>query len=206
MGIDYLFIEFMHKLYEIGGQFFTPFFRLVMILGEKAWIFLLISFIMLFKKRTRWVGLTAIIAIFLGFVIGNILLKPLIMRMRPYTASNLFQSYWELVGAYQETGYSMPSGHSIGVTAFFVSLYITSVKKNREIIYVVGCISVVLMVLSRCYFMHHYLSDCIVGVIIGFVVSYISKAIVRVIHNFCKKSDDIALFNFIINYDFGDKK
>ena len=123
------------------------------------------------------------------------------MRMRPYTANNLYQDYWEMAGAYPETNFSMPSGHVLGCAAFFISLYITSKKDRRPIISTIGIIVVMLMALSRMYFMHHYFSDCVVGVLIAVVVSFISKWIVKSIHKFIKANEGIALFNFILNFD-----
>ena len=205
MSLDNIFIEFVHNLAVFAGPFFTPFFRLISILGEKCWFCLLIAFYLMLRKKTRFIGLTAILAVFIGFVIADILLKPAIMRERPYLASVAFQKYWELVDSYTETGYSMPSGHCIGITAFFVSLYITVPKNKRKMISNIGFVAVVCMILSRCYFMHHYFTDCIVGVIIGAIVSYIAKAIVRLIHSLCKKMEDITLFNYILNFDIRNK-
>ena len=206
MSLDEIFIEFVHNLAVIGGGFFTPFFRFVSILGEKCWFFVLIAILLMLKKRTRWVGLTIFFAILLGFIMSSVIIKPIIMRDRPYMADIIFQKYWESVGAIQETGYSMPSGHCTGVAAFFVSLYITSKKQSRPMISTVGVIVVILMVLSRCYFMHHYFTDCIAGIILGTVVSYISKAVIKLFYMLCKKYEDITLFNFILNYDIGRKE
>ena len=201
MGIDALFMEFVHGMCASAGGFFTPFFRLISVLGEKSWFFLLISFILCLNKKTRWVGATAIFAIFLGWLIADFGLKPTIMRMRPYTANNLYQDYWQLAGAYEETNYSMPSGHVLGCAAFFISLYISSRKEARQLISTIGIVVVMLMALSRMYFMHHYFSDCIVGVLIAVVVSFISKVVIKNIYKFIKSNEDIALFSFILNFD-----
>ena len=201
MGIDALFMEFVHGLCVSAGVFFTPFFRLISLLGEKSCIFVLISLILCLNKKTRWVGVTALFAILLGWIVSSFGLKPTIMRMRPYTANNLYQDYWEMAGAYPETNFSMPSGHVLGCAAFFISLYITSKKDRRPIISTIGIIVVMLMALSRMYFMHHYFSDCVVGVLIAVVVSFISKWIVKSIHKFIKANEGIALFNFILNFD-----
>ena len=69
MNIDHLFMEFVHALCVYAGFIFTPILRLMTLLGEKAWFFLLISFLLLLSKKTRWVGLTAILSILLGFII-----------------------------------------------------------------------------------------------------------------------------------------
>ena len=201
MGIDSLFMEFVHGICVTCGPIATPFLRLISLMGEKAWVFLLISLFLCLRKRTRWIGLTAILAIFLGFIIADVGLKPLIMRMRPYTASNLYQDYWLLAGAYEETNYSMPSGHTLGCAAFFISLYITSKKSARTYISTIGTIMVILMIISRTYFMHHYLTDCLVSILIAVIVSYLSKFIIKTIYKFLKKNEDIDLFNFILNFD-----
>ena len=201
MSLDHLFIEFMHSLCVKFGFILTPLMRLVSILGEKAWPCVIISFIMALHKKRRWVAFTAILSMFLGYILADLLLKPMFMRMRPYTVSNLFQDYWALAGSYKETGYSMPSGHTIGFASFFISLYITIPKTERKMIKNIGTICVVLMIISRCYFMHHYLTDCIVGIVVALITSYTSKVIVRFIFNICKKYNEIALFQFILNFD-----
>ena len=201
MGIDALFMEFVHGMCVSAGGFFTPFFRLISVIGEKSWFFLLISCILCLHKKTRWVGATAILAIFLGWIIADFGLKPLIMRDRPYTTGNLYLDYWELAGAYYETDYSMPSGHTLGCAAFFISLYITSKKSARPYISTIGIIGVVLMALSRMYFMHHYFSDCVVAVILAAVVSFIAKVIVKAIHKIFKANEDIGLCRFVLNFD-----
>lgn len=206
MGIDGLFMEFVHGMCVACGGFFTPFLRVISLLGEKCWIFFLISLLLCLNKKTRWIGLTAFLAVLIGGIIGSIGLKSIIMRMRPYTANNLYQDYWQLAGAFPKTNYSMPSGHVLGCTAFFVSLYITSKKDIRPIISTIGIISVILMAISRMYFMHHYFTDCVAGAIIGVIVSFIAKQIVRFIHKVVKENENIGLFRFILNFDLFNRR
>lgn len=204
--MDSLFMEFVHSLCVSAGWFFTPFFRIISVLGEKSWFFLLISCFLCLHKKTRWIGTTAILAIFLGWIIADFGLKPLIMRDRPYMTGNLYLDYWELAGSYPETDYSMPSGHVLGCAAFFISLYITSRKSVRPYISTIGIIVVALMALSRMYFMHHYFSDCVVAVILAAIVSFMSKWIVKMIYKVFKANEDIGFCNFVINFDLFAKK
>lgn len=205
MGIDAVFMEFIHELCVQAGTILTPLFKLISFLGEKAWFFLLISFLLLLSKKTRWVGATAILAIFLGFIVSDICVKPLLARVRPYMDNMAYQDYWKLAGSVPDTGYCMPSGHTIGCVAFFVSLYIAAKKSWKSRISMIGTIATILMILSRTYFMHHYLTDCIAGVIIAIFTSYISRFIIKMIYKFCKSYEDIGLFNFIINFDLYEK-
>ena len=206
MFIDELWIMFVHNLCVFGGRFFTPFFRVISLLGEKAWFFLLISFLLCLGKKTRWIGATAILSIFFGFLIADCAIKPLVMRLRPYEISLIYQDYWALAGSYPETNYSMPSGHTIGCAAFFISLYITCKKSMKPVILKVGIVSTILMIMSRTYFMHHYLTDCLVGVVIAVFTSYLAKAIIKLIHKFIKSNEDIGIFKFILNFDVYKKK
>ncbi len=201
MNIDSLFIEFVHALCVNFGVVLTPFFRFITFLGEKSWLFLLICLVLCLNKKTRWIGATAILAIFMGWLLADYGVKPLIDRPRPYTIDTLYISYWELAGAIPETNSSMPSGHTLGVAAFFISLFITSKKSWRKNIMTIGIIMTTLMILSRTYLMHHYLTDCLVGVLLALVTSFIAKPIVKFIHRICKKYENIGIFKFILNFD-----
>ena len=204
-AIDNAIIEFMHFLCDKIGFILTPIMRLVSILGEKCWSCLLVAFVMLFRKKTRWIGATAILAVFIGFIVADFAIKPAVMRMRPYMTSNIFQNYWMLAGGYPETNYSMPSGHTVGVTAFFVSLIITSPKKDRAFLRKLAFICIGLMVFSRCYFIHHFFTDCVVGIFIGTASAYVAKLIIKGIHYICKKYEDLKFFDFILNFDVTGK-
>ena len=200
MMIDEIFMEFVHILCIYLGFILTPFFRFVSFLGEKAWFFILIGLILSLRKKTRWVGITILFSILIAFVL-NSSLKNIIMRMRPYTASNKFQDYWRMAGAIHEINYSMPSGHSAGISAFFASLYLTSKKDVREKVFIIGIISTVLMILSRTYQMHHYFSDCIVGIIEGILMAIIGKIIVKYIYKFFKNIENTPFGNFVLSFD-----
>ena len=201
MFIDELWISFVHNLNVFAGGFFNPFYRFISFLGEKAWIFVLISFLFILSKKTRWIGATAMLSIFLGFIFADFCIKPFFMRLRPYESSKLFQDYWEMAGAIPETNYSMPSGHTIGCASFFISLYITCKKNMKKKVLIAGVICTMLMILSRTYLMHHHLTDCIVSVVISILLSFLSKFIIKGIHSFLKANEDIGLFSFILNFD-----
>lgn len=200
--MDQFFMEIVHALCVYAGFIFTPFFYFFTFIGNKCWFFLLIAFFMCFIKKTRWIGVSAIFAILFCYLFGDVLLKPLIMRPRPFqSSSNVYYEYWQLAGSFFKDEYSMPSGHMSGTVAFFTSLYICSKKEVRKPILVIAIIVSICMALSRMYFMHHYFTDCLVGAIIGFVMAFIAKFISIKIHNFCKGFEDVPFFNFILNFD-----
>lgn len=203
MFIDSLFFEFLHLLCRLGGFFFTPFFRFITLLGEKGWIFLFAACILSLRKKTRWVGATIIASIFFSFITADIILKPIIARPRPYLSDmvNIYK-YWVDTGSIKENGFSFPSGHTLAAAAFLFSLYITVSNQYRKKILMPCIIMLVLMVMARCYFMHHYLTDCLGSVAIAFFLCYIGKFVVKIIYSMCKKYENIPLFNFALNFDF----
>ena len=112
--MDLWFAGLMHSLAVLGGDFFTPFFRFISMCGEKSIIFLIIAFILLLRKKTRWVAVTIIISIFISWIVADFIVKPIFMRPRPYQSSiNELYEYWVYVGSIVENNYSMPSGHSM---------------------------------------------------------------------------------------------
>lgn len=201
--MDGIFLELMHLLCEYAGTFFTPFFVAISFLGEKSWFFILIATVLCLSKKTRWIGATAILSIFLCFLLSDFIIKPLIMRPRPFqSSSEVFFKYWKMAGEIMDDGFSMPSGHTLGVVTFFTSIIITYKKSKRKYLIVVGIIMTTLMIFSRCYLMHHYFTDCIVSIILGIIISFITKKIISFIIKLCITYKKIPIFNFALNFDF----
>ena len=89
------------------------------------------------------------------------------------------------------SGYSFPSGHAT-ISTLFCSMIIFSYKDHIKNIYLKISIVILLSVaallvsFSRVYLSVHYLSDVIVGILLGLLISAIS---VFVFENFYKKDN-----------------
>lgn len=201
--MDNIALQFAHILCVLFGNILTPFFLIWTKIGSGGAIFILIGLILFLRKKTRWVGLTVLMSIFFAGLVGKVILAPMIGRLRPYQSSSNpdYYKFWKEAGEIVKDGFSMPSGHTIAVSAFFMSLYLTVKKRMRRVILCVGILSTLCMILSRLYFMHHYLSDCLVGLVIGVAFSFLAKKIVRFIFLFIKENAHIPLFNLILNFD-----
>ena len=112
-------------------------------------------------------------------LISMYLIKYLVHRTRPVT------------GLIEASGYSFPSGHAL-ISTLFCSLIIFSYKdhfKNKFLKFIFVTFFTLIAVLissSRVYLSVHYLSDVIVGVLIGLLISSIS---VFVFESFFKQED-----------------
>ena len=201
--MDELILHFMNFLARNFGVIVTPILRLVSILGEKGIVFLAIGFVLMLNKKTRWIGISIWISLALGFVINSLFIKNIIMRERPYMSSNPdFYKYWEHVGAIKETGYSMPSGHTLAASTCMMTLFLTCKKSEKKKYLILYFVTVSLMAFSRMYFMHHYFTDCLIGALLGVFMACIGKIITKEIYKFCDKNKSNKICDFLLNFDF----
>ena len=86
-----------------------------------------------------------------------------------------FYSLWKAAGSLKESGYSFPSGHTTAATAFGVSLFIALNKRYSWAFLLIP----VLMGFTRVYFVVHYATDILGGLLVGGVSAAIAYYIVK---------------------------
>ena len=152
-------LDFIQSTFKCAFlDFFMP---LITLLGEDGIIFIAMAVVMLFFKRTRKVGLSIGAALLMGFIVGNLTLKPLLARVRPYNFNETFDRATLLVDTLSDR--SFPSGHTLCTFEACVVLFLTQ-KKYVGIPALVACS---LVALSRLYLYVHYPTDVIAGALLG---------------------------------------
>ena len=121
-AFDATILGALHALAECGGFALTPLFEAVSFVGEKGACFFALAFVLMVFKRTRRAGTVMFVAICLGALATNIVLKDLVARPRPFESSALFLDWWRFVGAAPEDGFSFPSGHMTAASAAMAAL------------------------------------------------------------------------------------
>jgi undecaprenyl-diphosphatase len=174
--IDEAFARFFAGLQQSAGGFWSPFFYAITLLGNYGVFFIAVALVLLVFKKTRRSGAVALVAIVLGFLIGNLLLKNVIARPRPFidTSTN-YHLWWQAAGSLPEASYSFPSGHTTITAAFGFSLFLCLPKKWSWAFLLLPF----LMGASRIYFMVHYASDVFGGILLGSGVAVISYYFIR---------------------------
>jgi len=169
-GFDASVAVLIHRLYEIGGVFFSPFFEFISVLGDGGIFLMVISAIFMLFKPTRRYGLAILLSIGIGALITNLWLKPWISRPRPYTdEGSIFHQLWVTMGQHSESDKSFPSGHT---TAAFSAMTAVFLAGNRRISWT-AFIFGILMGVSRIYLAVHYASDVLGGIFVGLIAGSI---------------------------------
>ena len=194
-GFDRGIFEFFHLLQINAGAFFTPFFKFITFLGEGGWFYIVAGVILLLFKNTRKLGVTMLLALAIGSLFTNLVIKNLISRPRPYTANEFYADCWNLVGSTKTGKNSFPSGHTTAVFATTLSWILVSKNKWRYL----GIIFAVLMASSRLYLFVHYPTDIIGGIIVGSAMAIIFYFVVNAIYKLLEKHSDNKVCNFILN-------
>ena len=124
--------------------------------------------VLLLRPRTRRCGTAILLAMALGLILGNGILKNLIARPRP------FITYTELVPLVQVGGYSCPSGHTLA--SFTAAAAVFSFYKKP------GAAALLLAALigfTRLYVGVHYPTDVLFGAALGILFGTLSAAAVK---------------------------
>lgn len=148
--------SFRNGFFDALFQFFTMFgeeFIIVGVLGIIYWCY--------DKKIGEEIGITVFVSLFL-----NSLIKTIVRRYRPY----LVDAQIENVRPQTSGGYSFPSGHTQGAASVFGSLAIW-IKKRW--LWIVSIVIIVLVAISRMYLGVHFLTDVLVGGLLGIGISWL---------------------------------
>ena len=122
---DSAILAFYHRLAQQAGAVLTPFFSALTLTAWKGALLVLISLALAAFPRTRRTGICALLALVIGALCTNILLKRLVDRPRPYDFDPLLRQWWEYAGSHQEHGGSFPSGHTTAGCAFTTGFLLT---------------------------------------------------------------------------------
>ena len=158
-AMDEAILQFFLQLHTGFGDFLMP---LVSFLGNGGLIWICIAVGLLCFGKTRRYGVMVAVALLLGLLIGNLILKPLVARPRP---CHLHPQVELLIPVPQD--YSFPSGHTL--SGFAAAGVLFSMRRR---VGVAAFILAGLIALSRMYLYVHYPSDIAAGVLLGLCCAF----------------------------------
>lgn len=200
--LDKTFYAFDYAIFTVFGgihtAILTTFFNLYTHLGDSEFAIpmILLGLILSLFKKTRKYGLTLFLAIIIGTLFTNVVLKNVCGRCRPYVTlagNSQFMNWYAEAGSNIESDNSFPSGHTTCAFEIATALFITI--KNKKVRWIFPVYAILIMC-SRIYLMVHYPTDVLAGVIVGIaagILGYIAaKAIMKI--------------KFVDKIDLGKKK
>ena len=139
-------------------------FTLFTHLGDAGFLWIVLGVILFCIPRTRKMGTAALLALVMGFLCTNVVLKHLVARPRPWL------DVAGLVPLVQEGDpNSFPSGHTCAAFAFAAAGLGTFPAKWAKVLALAGA---VLMGFSRLYVGVHYPTDVLAGAAVGLLAGW----------------------------------
>lgn len=188
-SFDHSILAFFHWLATTCGDILTPVFKVITFTGEGGWLFIVIALALLMFAKTRRSGVSMALAIILGAVVTNVLLKNIVARPRPYEMVADFRTWWEYMGSIVMSDKSFPSGHTNIASTAIVGLWLSFSGKKRAIWASPLFIFIILMGMSRLYLVVHYPTDVIGGLIFGSLCGVLAYFLTNYIYRKINNSD-----------------
>lgn len=138
-------------------------------LGNGGIIWLVLSGLLCVFPKYRKAGVTMLTALALDVLLCNVMLKPLVGRMRPFTVNTGMEL---LINAPKD--FSFPSGHT---AASFAAAFALLFVKNK--LWIPSMILASLIAFSRLYLYVHYPTDVLAGILLGLIVGVAANVICR---------------------------
>ena len=139
-------------------------------LGNAGIFWIAIALILLLIPKYRRIGLGMGIALLTGLLLCNIIMKPVIARIRPYDyeLAHFGKSIALLIPAQHD--FSFPSGHTLSSFEAATVLFLNNKKFG-----IGALILASLIAFSRLYLYVHYPTDVLFSVVLGIAIAFLSR-------------------------------
>ena len=167
LDVEFSILDFIQNQFRTSfGDFVMP---LISKLGNGGIIWLVLSGLLCVFPKYRKAGVTMLTVLALDVLLCNVMLKPLVGRMRPFTVNTGVEL---LINAPKD--FSFPSGHT---AASFAAAFALLFVKNK--LWIPSMILASLIAFSRLYLYVHYPTDVLAGILLGLIVSVAANVICR---------------------------
>ncbi|MEG2221860.1 MAG: phosphatase PAP2 family protein [Oscillospiraceae bacterium] len=144
-------------------------------LGDAGLVWIALTAVLLCTKKYRRAGLAMGCALVLDLLCCNLLLKPLVARIRP---CDLNRSIQLLVP--RPLDYSFPSGHTAASFAATGALFASGTR-----LWVPAATLSLLIAFSRLYLYVHFPTDVLAGMVLGTVLGFVGQRLSQALLRRC---------------------
>lgn len=165
-NIDFAILDFIRN--HLTCSPLDTIVPLITRLGDGGIFWIALAVLLLIPRKTRKLGVAMAISMILDLLLCNILLKPLVARIRPYDLREVAL----LIEAPHD--YSFPSGHT--AVSFAAAGALTFMKARGK---VPALVLAALIALSRLYLYVHYPTDVLGGVLVGLLCGFLGTFLTK---------------------------
>ena len=141
-------------------------------LGNSGLVWIILAGVLMFMPKYRKAGAAVMAGLVLEVICCNLVLKPLVARIRPCDVNTAVQ----LLIA-RPDDFSFPSGHTGASFATVSALY-----ASRSRLWIPSLILAVLIAFSRLYLYVHYPTDILAGILLGVMAGWVGSLVSRHVH------------------------
>lgn len=180
---DQSILKAIHDTISTGtsGRILNVIMPKITMLGDAGIVWIVLTLILLIPKKTRRTGASMAVALVLCVIFGNIIIKNLVARPRPFDMERYALAKEHLLIA-APTDYSFPSGHTLSSVAASTALF-----KDHSVWGFLAFVLALTIAFSRLYLQVHYPSDVLAGLILGFLLGLWGSSIVKTVADFAAK-------------------
>lgn len=150
-------LQFLHMLQNLQQDWLDSVMIFFTGIGEAGICWILLGLALTAIKRTRRCGLTVLVSMALTYLLGNILLKNIIGRPRPFIVDTSVTLLIE-----KPSEYSFPSGHTASSFAAAAAVF-----AYYRVPGLLAFLVAALIAFSRMYLFVHYPTDILGGILLG---------------------------------------
>jgi len=153
--------------------FCDKFFEIITHLGDAGIFWIILTVIFLCFKNTRKMGICMAFSLILGLITGNLIMKNLFARTRPFYYDSASVGLEDLL-IKEPHDYSFPSGHTLASFNGAISIFLHNKKWG-----VAALVLAALIAFSRLYLFVHFPTDILGGILLATACSLVSYYIVK---------------------------
>lgn len=169
--MDFAILNWIQEHFRCDILDFTmPYFTS---LGSKGIFYILVAVIFIGIPKYRKWGTSLVCSLSLGFLFGNVLIKNIVARTRPYDLADNIVLLVDKLG-----DFSFPSGHTMAAFEFFMVIGMMPIKRGYKVL---AGVMAFMMAFSRLYLQVHFPSDVLAGMLFGILFGVMGVRIVNMV-------------------------
>ena len=178
-SIDFNILDFIQS--TMRCDFLDGVMTFFSCIGNAGGIWIIAAVIMLCFRKTRATGVMVLCAALAGYLIGEIALKNVVCRPRPFVINSDM-----ILNISPPSGYSFPSGHSCSSFAAATVMFVRDKRFGIPALIIAFFIA-----FSRLYNYVHFPSDVLFGILLGIICAVVTIIVFKKAKLYVKLSGDL---------------